>query len=73
MRVYRVVACPRCGHVQITSARKAYRCFRCRATVELKESSILYETPDAFQARRKLLEIKGEGAPSFRKPGTSSV
>jgi len=58
LRVFKVVKCPRCGHLQLTTARKSYRCFRCGATVELEERVVLFSSKDSSEAREILAKLK---------------
>jgi len=67
-RLYRVVRCSSCGNLQITSARKRFRCVRCGAVQEVDSIKILYATEDARKAREILAELKSCGkASEFKK------
>ena len=68
-RLYRVVRCSSCGNLQITSARKRFRCVRCGAVQDVNSVKLLYATEDSRRARIMLAELKSRGRLSgFRKP-----
>ena len=56
MRVYKLVRCTRCGHLQITSAKKSYRCFGCGYVNKVE--NIIYESENLEDVRMKLLKLK---------------
>lgn len=58
MRLFKVVRCPKCGHLQLTTARKTYRCFRCGAAVELSERVVLFSSRNSSEAREVLARLK---------------
>ena len=67
-RLYRIVRCSNCGNLQITSARKRFRCVRCGAIQDMNSVKPLYVTEDARKAREILAELKSHGRVSeFRK------
>ena len=68
-RLYRIVRCSSCGNLQITSARKRFRCVRCGAIQDISSIKPLYVTEDPRRAREVLAELKSRGrALGFRKP-----
>ena len=68
-RLYRIVRCSSCGNLQITSARKRFRCVRCGAVQDVNSVKPLYATEDSRRARMVLAELKSRGRISgFRKP-----
>ena len=68
-RLYRIVRCSNCGNLQITSARKKFRCVRCGAVQDISSVKPLYVTEDSRKAREVLAELKSRGkALGFRKP-----
>ncbi len=64
---YKVVKCPNCGKLQITTANKAYRCFRCGSTTSLEEARILLVTEDGEKAREFLKSLLPKEEPWFRQ------
>ena len=66
-RVFKVVRCPRCGFLQLTTALKAVRCFGCRYSWQLDEESILFSSPDSEKAREFLVRLKHGGGLGFRR------
>ncbi|OYT51386.1 hypothetical protein B6U66_04065 [Candidatus Bathyarchaeota archaeon ex4484_135] len=66
---YKVVRCPKCGWLQVTSAEKATRCKRCGSTISLEASKPLAVAATAFEAREKLLALKAK----LKKSGGSSM
>ncbi|MCD6236208.1 MAG: hypothetical protein J7J94_04390 [Thaumarchaeota archaeon] len=71
MRVFKVVRCPRCGFLQLTTASKTVKCFNCGHSWQLDPSSILFSSSSPEEARRFLLKAKGgkEGDAGFKKAG----
>lgn len=68
-RLYRIVRCSNCGNLQITSARKKFRCVRCGAVQDISSVKPLYVTEDSRKAREVLAELKSRGkALGFKKP-----
>ncbi|MCD6126392.1 MAG: DUF1922 domain-containing protein [Thaumarchaeota archaeon] len=68
-RLYKIVRCSNCGNLQITSARKRFRCVRCGAIQDMNSVKPLYVTEDSRRAREMLAELKSRGRTSgFRKP-----
>jgi len=68
-RLYRIVRCSNCGNLQITSARKKFRCVRCGAVQDISSVKPLYVTEDSRKARKVLAELKSRGkALGFKKP-----
>ena len=68
-RLYKIVRCSSCGNLQITSARKRFRCVRCGAIQDMNSIKPLYVTEDSRRAREVLAELKSRGrALGFRKP-----
>jgi len=67
LRVYKVVRCPRCGFIQLTTASKSVRCFSCGYSWNLEASSILFSSPDPEKARKFMLGLKGGQARGFRR------
>ena len=68
-RLYRIVRCSSCGNLQITSARKKFRCVRCGAVQDISSVKPLYVTEDSRKAREVLAELKSRGkALGFKKP-----
>ena len=67
MRVYKVVRCPRCGFLQLTTASRSVRCFGCGLSWPPEPDSILFSSKDLEKARSFLLRLKrGEGI-EFKK------
>ncbi|MCS7126351.1 MAG: DUF1922 domain-containing protein [Aigarchaeota archaeon] len=56
--VYKIVVCNNCGHLQITSAKATYRCFRCGRIVKIDQDRILFKHKDPSKAREKLISLK---------------
>ena len=68
-RLYKIVGCSNCGNLQITSAKKRFRCVRCGAIQDMNSVKPLYVTEDSRKAREMLAELKSRGRTSgFRKP-----
>ncbi|MEM3495207.1 MAG: hypothetical protein QXW31_05680 [Nitrososphaerota archaeon] len=66
-RVYKVVLCKNCGHIQITYAENSYQCFRCGTIMELESSKIIFRTLDLKKAKEKLIALKSIKQPEFKK------
>ncbi len=67
LRTFKVVKCPRCGFIQITTASRNVRCFGCGFSWSLEPDLILFSSPDSEKARSFLLRLKrGEDA-KFRR------
>ena len=66
---YKVVRCPKCGWLQVTSADKVTRCKRCGFTISLEASKPLAVAATASEAREKLLALKAK----LKKPGGSPM
>ena len=39
MKKYKVIQCPKCGHIQATGADKGFKCFRCGKSSTIHDSS----------------------------------
>jgi len=57
---YKVVRCPKCGWLQVTSAEKATKCKRCGSTISMEASKPLAVAGTASEAREKLLALKAK-------------
>lgn len=66
-KVYKVVVCKGCGHLQITFAESNSRCFRCNRDIEIDGSTVLFKTLDPSEARKKLLTFKSAKQIQFKK------
>ncbi len=55
---YKVVACPSCRWLQVTTAEKATRCRRCGRQIDLTHVKPLAVAKTAQEAREKLLKVK---------------
>ncbi|MCL7393816.1 MAG: hypothetical protein LZ169_03195 [Thaumarchaeota archaeon] len=67
MRVYKVVRCPRCGFLQLTTASRSVRCFGCGLSWSLEPDSILFSSKDLEVARNFLLRLKRGESIGFKK------
>jgi len=64
--LYKVVACPNCRWLQVTTAEKTTRCRRCGKQIDLTHVKPLAVARTAQEARKKLLRVKArllKGAP----------
>ena len=66
-RIYKVVVCRNCGHIQITYAKASYRCFKCGNTVTIDSDTVILKTSDSLKAREKLLSLKSVKQTEFKK------
>ncbi|MEN2974121.1 MAG: hypothetical protein ABDH32_00920 [Candidatus Caldarchaeales archaeon] len=57
-RIYKVVVCKNCGHMQITSAKDTYRCFKCNQVVKIDIDNVLFKSIDPSKARERLISLK---------------
>lgn len=58
--IYKVVMCPKCGHIQVTYARKVFRCFRCKKYSKLDEKIKVFKvTTDPRLASAYCRALKG--------------
>ncbi len=66
-RIYKVVVCSNCGHIQITYAKASYRCFRCEKIITIDNDTVILETSNPSKAREKLLSIRSTKQIEFKK------
>jgi DNA-directed RNA polymerase subunit RPC12/RpoP len=66
-RIYKVVVCRNCGHVQITYAKASYRCFKCDKTVTIDSDTVILKTSDPLKAREKVLSLKSIKQIEFKR------
>ena len=80
-RVYKLVECPHCGHLALTSARRDFVCPRCRRRTSMSLIEPLFETEDRVEAtliyreavekKREAEERAKEGAGEKRREGAA--
>ncbi len=66
-RIYKIVACKNCGHLQITFAEHSCKCFRCNANIDIDSSAVIFRTNNPSKAREKLLILKSTKPAEFKK------
>jgi len=66
-KVFKVVRCPRCGFLQLTTASKIVKCFSCGSSWQLDQEAILFSSPDFGKAREFLVKLKRRGEAGFRR------
>lgn len=66
-RIYKVVVCKNCGHVQITYAESIYRCFRCGKATDVESSTVIFKTLDLGKARERLINLKSIKQVEFKR------
>ncbi|MCL7384720.1 MAG: hypothetical protein LZ172_08495 [Thaumarchaeota archaeon] len=69
-RIYKVVVCRNCGHIQITYAEASYRCFKCGKIVTIDNDIVMLKTSDPLKAREKLISLKRRSDISYKKSKT---
>jgi len=67
LRVYKVVRCPRCGFLQLTTASRSVKCFGCGFLWPPETDSILFSSKDLEKARSFLLRLKRGEVIEFKK------
>ncbi|MCL7401694.1 MAG: hypothetical protein LZ168_02775 [Thaumarchaeota archaeon] len=66
-RIYKVVVCRNCGHIQITYAEASYRCFKCGKIVTIDSDIVMLKTFDPLKAREKLISLWSAKQIEFKK------
>jgi len=67
LRGFKVVKCPRCGLLQLTTASRSVRCRGCGQPWSLGPDSILFTSSDLERARSFLLRMKQGGGVEFKR------
>ncbi len=66
-RIYKIVVCKNCGHLQITFAEHSCKCFRCSVNIDIDSSTVIFRTDNPSKAREKLLNLKSTKPVGFKK------
>jgi ribosomal protein L37E len=64
---FKVVRCPRCGFLQLTTASRSVKCFSCGFSWSPEPDSILFSSTDLERARSFLLKLKSGKSVKFRR------
>jgi len=67
LRRFKVVKCPRCSLLQLTTASRSVRCRGCGQAWSLGPDSILFTSSDLERARSFLLRMKQGGGVEFKR------
>ena len=64
---FKVVRCPRCGFLQLTTASRSMKCFSCGFSWSPEPDSILFSSTDLKKARNFPLKLKSGKNVKFRR------
>lgn len=67
MKTYKILRCPKCGHLQISGAQNSLKCIKCNKSSVFSSCKIFYRTEDPVMASKTLIKIKEEIAINMGK------
>lgn len=58
--MYRVIKCPNCKYLQLSSALKTFKCVRCQKSKDISKVKIYFESRTPQEATQVLQKLKKE-------------